>query len=360
MRSLPYNAASFCQRGFVLVSVLWLLVIMIMAASAFALWVAVVRDEAGARQQRAEAHRLSTEMLNKVVYTYITGVKTTQGISWPKLGANAGIADEVYFDDFDAFMGGASPKVKNVSAAGYLKLNEDVLDVGNNLRIMVQDQNGLIGLSQLYQADVFINLQKSINEEISNPYRLRDLLRDYQDKDPIAALQGGEEREYRQQKLPEPLNGYLREPLQLRSIIDWGPLLANKSDAWILRTFKVDGNSTVNINTAPAAILPLVIADTNDASALLALRGQKNIESVFDLTQYSGGTEDVPFSISPVGGFRFWWWYEGGAIAQVYDVQFDYIAPGSKAWYINWTTRVTLPDDLAQSTSIAVDHPFFR
>lgn len=348
------------QQGFVLVSVLWLLVIMIMAASAFALWVAVVRDEAGARQQRAEAHRLSTETLNKVVYTYITGLKTTQGISWPKLGTNAGVADEVYFDSFDAFMGGASPKLKNVNAAGFIKLNEDVLDVGNNLHVMVQDQGGLIGLSQLHQIDVFINLQKTIDGGFSNPYRLRDLLSDYQDSNPIASLQGAEEQEYRQRNLPLPPNGYLREPLQLRSIIDWNTLLANKSDAWILRTFKTDGNSTVNVNTAPGSVLPLVINDQAFAPEIIALRDQKNIESIFDLTKYTGGTEDIPFTISPSGGFRFWCWFKGGTTAQVYDVQFDYIAPGSNAWYINWTTRVTLPDDLAQSTSIAVDHPFFR
>jgi hypothetical protein len=62
----------------------------------------------------------------------------------------------------------------------------------------------------------------------------------------------------------------------------------------------------------------------------------------------------------PSGGFRFWWWYEGSATAQVYDVQFEYQAPGQKAWYINWTTRVTLPDDLAKSTAIKINHPFFH
>jgi hypothetical protein len=348
------------QSGFVLVSVLWVLVIMIMAASAFAMWVSVVREEAWTRQQRMDSYRSSTESLNKIVYSYLTGIKTTQGIPWPKLGVSSEVANEVYFENFDAFLGGAAPKVKNLSEAGYIKFNEDVLDLGANVRVMVQDKNGLIGLSKLYATEVFDNLIKLTNDTKTNPQRLRDLLADYQDRNPIPALQGAEAREYRQRKLTEPLNGYLRYPLQIRSVMDWNDLLSKKSDAWILRTFKASGNSTVNVNTAPAAVLPLVLKDSANAQAIVELRNQKNIESVFDLTKYAGGTEDIPFSLMPSGGFRFWWWYEGSATAQVYDVQFEYQAPGQKAWYINWTTRVTLPDDLSKSTAIKINHPFFH
>lgn len=345
------------QCGFVLVSVLWLLVIMTMAATAFSIWVTTVREEAAKRQAYQEGYRRALDALNKVTFTYMAEMKTPQGIAWPATG---GVKNEVFFDSFDDFLGGAAPKVKASGNAGFLKLNSSVLDLGQGLRVVVQDHAGLIGLSELSQPHVFDNLIAAAGNSTLSIARLRDNLIDYQDRNSFSNLQGAEAIEYRRKNIPPPTNGVLRHPLQLRAIMDWDTLLATKGDEWLLRQFKEAGGALVNINTAPDSVVALLLAKDGDLAAIKELRNRKTIESIFELTRYSSNGEDVPFTIMPSGGFRFWWWLEGDATAQVYDVQFDHLAPGSKAWYINWSRRVKLPDDLAQSTPTVVNHPFFE
>jgi hypothetical protein len=343
------------QSGFVLVSVLWILVIMVMAASAFSIWVDRVREQASLRQQHAETYRRSTDALTKVVYTYLTGHKTSDGVSWPGSGGAKTVAK---FDSLDDFMAGAAAKVV-ASEAGFMRLDGSVLDIGDGIRIMVQDRGGLIGLSFLADKTIFASLAAQAKNQITAE-RLEDTLLDYQDSDGIRRGQGAEEHDYKRTLMPPPMNGYVRSPLQLRSIIDWDVALKNRDDAWILRVFRNEGNAVVNANTAYAGALRLILNNEQNIQTIIAAREQQPYSRSSDLIKFTGGGEDLLFSTTPAAGFRFWWWHQGDTTAHVYDVQFSPLDSGTNAWYFNWTARVTLPDDLAQSTAKAIDHPFFR
>jgi hypothetical protein len=343
------------QSGFVLVSVLWILVIMVVASSAFSIWVDRVREQASLRQQHAETYRRSTDALTKVVYTYLTGHKTSDGVSWPGSGGAKTVAK---FDSLDDFMAGAAAKVV-ASEAGFMRLDGSVLDIGDGIRIMVQDRGGLIGLSLLADKTIFASLAAQAKNQISTE-RLADTLLDYQDPDGIRRGQGAEEHDYRRELMPPPMNGYLRSPLQLRSIVDWDVALKARDDAWILRVFRNEGNAVVNVNTAYVGALRLILNNEKNIQTILTSREQQPFSRVSDLTKFTGGTEELLFSTIPAAGFRFWWWHQGDTTAHVYDVQFSPLDSGANAWYFNWTARVTLPDDLAQSTAKAIDHPFFR
>jgi len=343
------------QKGFVLVSVLWVLVIMVLAASAFSIWVDRVREQASLRQQHAETYRRSTDALTKVVYTYITGIKTSDGVAWP--GSN-GAKTEVKFDSLDDFMAGAAAKV-TASSAGFLRLDGTVFDIGDGIRIMVQDRGGLIGLSFLANKTVFNSLAMHSGNHVTGE-RLADTLLDYQDADGVRRAQGAEEHDYIRASLPPPMNGYLRSPLQLRSIIDWDVALKDRDDAWILRVFKSEGDAVINANTAYAGALQLVLNNEQNVQSVLDGREPNPYSRASDLVKFTGGSEDLLLSIIPAAGFRFWWWHQGDTAAYVYDVQFSPLDSGVNAWYFNWTARVTLPDDLAKSTAKTIDHPFFR
>jgi hypothetical protein len=354
---MQYHLGMRSQQGFVLVAVLWILVIMVLAATAFSLWVDRVRDQAFMRQQQVGAYQQSTDILTKILYTYMTGIKTSEGIAWPS-GDHSAPALGVQFDSLDDFMAGAAPKV-NVTAAGFMRMDDGVLDTGYGLRIMIQDHAGLIGMSFLSDQQVFDNIAKFSGSKL-NGVRLKDTLYDYQDTDSQRKLQGAESHDYRQQGLPPPINGYLRSPLQLRSVIGWNDALSSYDDAWILRVFRAEGTAAINVNTASESALRLVLGNEDKINSLLNERELRRYDRLSDLAKFVGGAEDISLSILPSAGFRFWWWHEGDTTARVYDVQFSPLDSGAKAWYFNWTARVTLPDDLAKSTAIKIDHPFFH
>lgn len=344
------------DSGFVLVSVLWVLVIMVLAATAFSVWVDRVREHASNRQKQVESYRVSVDALHKIVYTYMTGFKSSQGVAWP--GEKGGVQPKVSFDSLDDFMAGAAPTV-TASSAGFLRLDGTVLDLGNGARVMVQDRAGLIGLSFLSDIRIFKAISSQNGGTISAE-RLRDTLRDYQDSDGIRKLQGAEQRDYEQQGMALPANGYLRTPLQLRNVIGWNDILNKHDDAWILQIFKTEGAGVINANTASPQALGLVVKNLEAIPQILNRRETERFDGVSKLAAYAGIEDEILMSILPAGGIRFWWWYEGGTTAYVYDVQFSPLESGVSAWYFNWSARVNLPDDLASRTAIAIDHPFFR
>lgn len=348
--------SKYQSQGFVLVSVLWVLVIMIMAASAFALWVDRVRDQAAFRQRQVETYRRSTDIFNKVLFTYMTGPKTHEGAAWP--GDTNSVEQQVSFTSLDDFMAGAAPKV-TTGKAGFMAMDGEVLDAGDGVRVMVQDRGGLIGLWFLSEQEILDGIAK-IDGRGLTAQRFKDTLADYQDKDNVREGLGAEAMDYRLQNIPAPVNGYLSSPLQLRSVLDWDVLLKNRDDAWVLRMFRTDGGGGINANTAPPDALALIIHDPVKLNALLAQRRAAPFSSFTQLTKYIGGSDEIRLSVQPTAGFRFWWWHEGDTTARVYDVQFSPLESGTKAWYFNWTTRVTLPDDLATGTAKAIDHPFFH
>ena len=345
------------QQAFVLVAVLWVLVIMVLAAAAFSLWVDRVRDQAFSRQQQVDTYQRSTAILTKVLFVYLTGIKTSEGIAWPS-GDDSAPALSAKFDSLDDFMAGAAPKV-NVTAAGFMRMDGEVLDVGNGVRVMVQDHAGLIGLTFLSDKQIFDNIAKISGDKVSGA-RLRDTLSDYQDADSLRKLQGAESQDYRQQGLLPPINGYLRSPLQLRSVMGWDSALSKYDNGWILRTFRTEGTAAINVNTASASALELVLGNKDQVEVLLGEREVRRYDRVSDLAKFVDGAEDISLSILPAAGFRLWWWHEGDTTARIYDVQFSPLDSGAKAWYLNWTARVTLPDDLAKNTAIKIDHPFFH
>ncbi len=341
--------------GFVLISVLWVLVIMVLAASSFSLWVDKVREQAFLRQQSVEAYRRATDTLAKVTYSHMTGLKTSEGIAWPD-----GRQDDLtpQFQSLDDFMSGAMPVV-TPSASGFMRMDGAVIDAGGGVRVMIQDRAGLIGLSFLSDPRIFTAMSSIHSLGKISPDQLADALFDYQDSDSIRLLQGAERQNYLQQGMYAPANGALRWPMQLRHIMGWSNLLNTSSDAYILQVFKVEGAGVVNANTASKHVLELVVGGAESAEAIINTREQKRFDRVSQLTPYVGGSEETYLSVMPESGFRFWWWHQGDAVANVYDVQFAPLESGTRAWYFNWSARVNLPDELATITPLKIDHPFF-
>ncbi|MGK0440273.1 MAG: hypothetical protein ACJA0N_000058 [Pseudohongiellaceae bacterium] len=344
------------QSGFVLVTVLWVLVIMLMALTAFTAWVDNAREQASSRQELINAKIKSHSLFSRALFTYMTGKQAASGISWPAEGGatvvipgNINIAD--FFD--------VPTLLPNSVEAGFMQMNGRVIDAGGGLRIMIQDRGGLIGLSFLRKASVYSGIN-SIGGGNYTVDELKHTLQDYHDKNSFRLAKGAEGQQYKQAGLPAPANGYLRNPLQLRSVMHWHTLLGEVSDAWILQNFKVEGGAAVNVNSAQIDSLSLVVGSDDVAQQIENKRQLGAINSIFHIPLPPEDFENNFFTMMPADGLRFWSWHINHPTAQVYDVQFNALAPGQSAWVVNWMTRVTLPDELARRTAVEINHPFFH
>ncbi|KAA0874385.1 type II secretion system protein GspK [Nitrincola tapanii] len=343
------------EQGFVLVSVLWLLVAMTMAATLFSAWVEHSVRQAMAQQESLNTTIQARSQIQALLFTRITASGGVQGVPWPAAG-DVKDDESLMFDSLDDFLSGAPPKQKARTEAGFLRLDDSVHALGQ-LRMVVQDRGGLIGLTDLNNSSVFESLAQQSDHSVS-PQRLRDTLMDYLDEDHFRRLQGAELTEYELIGRLPPANGALKTPLQLRDVMAWDNVLAERSDAWILQRFRVDGNAFINVNTASYGALELVVGQEH-ARTLIEERTVAPFESVFVLSNLLGTGEDSSLGIVPRDGVRIWWWEEGAHSAHVYDYSFEGLASGTHAVQLNWQLRVPVPDEMKKKMPIYVEHPFF-
>lgn len=343
--------------GFVLVAVLWVLVIMTLAASAFSGWVDLAREEAIKHQQQLDAKLRTVDLLARLSFAYATSPRVADGLVLPA-GDGGTARQDVTFTSLDDFMAGAAPVVKNLDSYATLRMDDSVLAAGDGVRFSIQDRGGLIGVSFLTDRRVFQNLLSQLGGR-ATPDQLRDWLHDYQDADDYKRLNGAESMIYQQSRRPPPRNAYLRWPLELRKVLGWDELLASMPDGELLRVFKDEGSVMVNVNSAPLPVLKLLFSN-EQLNTVLQQRSKEPIRSVSSLASLAYDDGSIPLSVIPSEGFRLWVWHENSSTAEVYDVQFSHLNAGRSAWYYHWSVRVALPHDLASSTVQEVSHPFFR
>ncbi len=355
---LKGNTLHKTQQGFVLVAVLWVIVILIMAASAFSVRVDNMRELAEERQKQSLFQIQSNDMLAKIVYTVMTGKKSPSGVPWPSEN-QVDSKSQPGFTSLDDFLSGAAPVVIAHTTSGFLALKDDVMDIGGGMRMIVQDRAGLIGFPLLKSSKLLADIG-SVGAKAVSADVLRAALVDYQDADEYRSTYGAEKKDYQSLGMAEPFNGFLRTPLQIRQVIGWQSALSNVTDGWILRYFRVDGGDGVNINTAPAQVLSWLFPSSTSVEKIVENREVEVFKSIFDMNRYLGVQEDYPFIVSPASGVRVWMWREGFPSATVYDVQFESQKAGLKSWALNWKTRVKLPDELANLPAKKIDHPFFQ
>lgn len=340
------------EGGFVLLAVLWVLVAMTIAATAFSVWVDQARGDASRLQTEINAELTAHSVMSAVTYARLAGRAGPRGVEWPSTGqANP----QPVFQSLDDFLSGAAPAQAEQSDVGYLRLDDTVYGLGD-LRFIVQDRGGYIGLTSPSNQYLFTSLAGTGVAAES----LRDLLSDYQDTDKFRRLHGAEAPEYRLASRGVPADGALRTPLQLRDIIGWDQVLADRSDAELLSLFRVDGGTFVNVNTASLQALELLLGNTAGAEQLVRQRRPTPYTSALDVANVIGSGEDLFFGVQPEPGIRFWWWHDGADVAHVYDVQFAPLVSGRNAVNINWYSRVALTDELKQKHIEPVVHPLFE
>src|SRR5690606_27519206 len=106
---------------------------------------------------------------------------------------------------------------------GELAVDDSIYLGLGDTRFAIQDESGLFPLilPDDWHLDAFLASQGVKRELIP---KLRDSLLDYIDTDDLRRLNGAEAREYRQARLPEPLNRRLLLPVELDRLLGWNEL----------------------------------------------------------------------------------------------------------------------------------------
>lgn len=332
------------QQGFVMLAVIWVLLAMLAGVALFSHWVQVSLQHAHARQGAINAHIGARTAMNTALYIRLTGQRSVYGVSVPsEAGVEQDILSLFEFDDLGALMVDHGKASQNENLA----LDQQVWQYGG-LNFVVQDTAGLIGLTDFSHQAVVRHLLRHGRTHL-RAQQLIDSYLDYRDADNQRRLSGAEAFDYRLQERAEPLNGALRNPLQLRDVIHWDQVLEPWSNGDLLYRLKVSGGASVNVNSASPEVLEWILDDAALARQIFERRRTEPYTNVFALEALIDD-ETIALTIEPDEGLRFWWWEQSSPSAWVHEFHYDAIKPGRAALIQDWAIRVDVPQSLKRQS----------
>lgn len=239
------------ERGFALLAVLVILLILTLLASSVALTTERAVADAQGRIDEATYERDAFSTRETLTYLLATQRVTIGGLTVDDQIREAdGTLRPLTDEDIDE---GISP-----------------LPVGNEIRLdgtpyrgvgsavfALQDGRGLLSpnWSAWFMRQAWI---ESLGAEPRQWPDLEARLHDYQDGDDLLRPNGAERREYARLERPPPANRPLTTPLELREVAGWSPLLDSVDDATLAQRATITRETFININTAPLENLALV------------------------------------------------------------------------------------------------------
>lgn len=345
----PKPIITSSQQGFVMLAVIWVLLAMLVGVALFSHWVHASLFHAQERQNTINARIAAHTVINTALFVRLTGTRSAYGVSVSSVSSDESLLAMFEVDDLGATI--VDHDVAKQSQ--HFAFDQQVWQYGN-LNFVAQDSAGLIGLTLFNHQSMVRNFLRK--GSMVREQQLIDSYLDYRDADNQRRFSGAESFDYRLQKRSVPLNGALRTPLQLRDIMHWDQVLRDFSNGDLLYILQVKDGVAVNVNSASAEVLKLVLDDENLANELYEERNKQPFTSVFDINPKINN-ESVEFQIEPSGGLRFWWWKKNSPSAWVADFYYDSLTPGQAALKRDWTLRVDVPAGLTKQSPKKVMWP---
>ncbi|MGV8923867.1 MAG: hypothetical protein ACOH1L_11065 [Thermomonas sp.] len=336
------------QRGFVLAVTLWLLAGIAVVVGLVTVWsLDEVRD--AARDRASVDDLLAIQgTRDALIYLGLTRPMTRAGLPTRELD-KAERASRLLqeFGGMDFNPRGSELRLDGTQYNGL-----------PDTRFAVQDEAGLypLTLPAPYSLDRFLAEQGIKREGIAN---LRDSLLDYIDADDLRLLQGAETREYHEADLPPPPNRRLRLPDELHRVLGWNrlPEALRQHLAEVATVYYVGG---LNLNTAPAALLPAFLSGCpQTCEAFQARRAQKPFQSSREVETLLGvrlpGDSMTEYRFAPSQNLRITLWGRTGAAIRIH-VELAPLTDQHAPWYVLAAYPVPRPPSNApaQSTDSAL------
>jgi hypothetical protein len=373
------------QSGFVLVMTLWVLAILTLAASFFAVWTQKTIELVQTRQTdlQGEIDMYSTQatliyLLTTQRFT-IAGMTISPNIAQEKSPVNLeDLADdsktlEEIMDEFVALQRQQKQQQQeqlqnNPAAIWGNDENDTILPDGTELALddqpywgygkayfALQDEGGLLNLQ--LEPEIVLNRLLGlfgIENELRAPLIAK--FNDYVDLDDLHRLNGAEAYHYEEHHLPPPRNHFLLHPLEIYRVLDWREQknLWNHEQLGQLTTVTVAAHP--NFNTAPALVLQAAY-NLNELAVerLIKIRQSIPFYMVNTVTQIAGMAPEVdPFESNffPASALRLTLWYEGAQYMQQTSLRLTPDFSDNKPWQIDTNLQLTLLPHYTQTPPI--------
>lgn len=293
------------QSGFVLILVLWVLVIVAIAAGYFSEQVTQSVRLAEQSRQNIQALLDHSDTRAEILYKLATSPMTSYGL---------GNGSEAIALDGRPYQG------------------------RGNVVFRLQDTRGLFNLNQGDDASLHRFLG-GLEVPADERGRLVDALRDYVDSDNLRRLNGAEKQDYFESGLPPPANRPLTTVFEAKRILGWRNVPALWRDGRLVRLSTASLGSGINPNTAPMEVLQAFPnVSTELAREMVARRQQQpfvNIQEVSALTGANPMQLIFTMILFPGNSVRVTQSLEGGAAETEYEIT---LTPqdGKSPWKINY------------------------
>lgn len=331
------------QRGFILIMVLAMLVVLALLASTVALISERVRDEQFDRQRRFQDALDMASTRATVGYLLTSQRMTFAGLT---------VDDRMVFTaDEEAMRGDESSRNSFAPVGNEIRMDGTVYQGIGRISFALQDDRGLIGVNWAWPPWIDRALEQAGVPAASRNV-LPNLLLDYQDPDDLYRLNSAERDDYVKAGRPAPSNRTLATPLELRRVMGWDKALSSFDDLAIMDTFTVARSPSININTAPARVLRTVTGvDEATAQRIVAVRTVTPLMDISALGQILGTMppeSEMLFLYPSDSGVLKLWSADGGTV-RVLHWTITPMDDGSQAWHLRQPWHIDYEFTLPQS-----------
>lgn len=297
---MTYSTGANRQRGFILATTLWMMAIVVLLTTMFHAYVEAQVNRAllTKRQQESWLDILGTA--NTVHYLLASRRMTLAGLT-------TDMAAQRDFIDKDG-------NVQLAPVGGELRMDGTPYKGAGSVFFSVQDQAGLLSVNSP-AAPAILSEVLALQGSSQQARQLAAALADYIDENESRRLNGAEKSEYSARGLPAPSNWYLRSDAEISSVYGWSAWLASEEGAPWRDWISTNQTSMLNINTAPAGLLALVLnIDIVEAQRLVQAREEypfRSLDGVAEALNRLNRWEDLRFRFFAGDRLELQLWCEG-------------------------------------------------
>lgn len=327
------------QRAFILVSTLWILTIMTIAASFFAVWTQRAIEQATRLQADIQADIDQHSNLSTLLYIFATQRMTYAGVTTP----HPERIREIGPKEYDPLSGNG---LSLAPRGDEIAFDDRIYHGLGETYFAIQDKAGLTGINN---QDVVLYTERLLQQlGVPDGQRapLLAKLQDYIDVDDLYRLNGAEAEQYEEQGKTPPSNRPLRTPAEVYKILDWDqqPPLWDNYD--LGQYSSVVSGGLPNFNTAPALVLQTVDGiDANSAQRLIQFRQTYPIDNIERISQALG----FPISLDVFStvfmasdDLRLTFWHKNSQRMRQVHIELTPFKEKQKPWKIHYALDLPL------------------
>lgn len=347
---IMYSYQNSRQKGFILVTTLWILAILTMVAGFFSLWTQKTVEIAQTMQADMQGEIDMYNTQSTIIYLLVTQRFTIAGLTVPQTPKQMNKTREVIEYDSVAPRGGEIA----VDDRAYFGIGKAYF--------ALQDKRGLIGINFAAQNILYRLLSLlGVKTELQAPLIAK--LEDYVDIDDLHRLNGAEAYHYEKRGLPPPPNRFLMTPMECQNILDW----AEQSGLWKNNQFGQLTNVILagypNFNTAPSLVLQAAYnMNATSAERIIQRRKTKPFSSLSIINYVAGihlNLDSFDLNFFPSSSLRLTLWYEGARRMRQIHLHLPLNVEDKKPWRIDYTLELELLPTYSQSSPLHAQTSFF-